>query len=100
VAVFVLAVLLWVLVQGYPASQEEHGPLVLFRTYPWLIVGMVSGFFGATFSMLVQDTGLVFTTYAQRGDACHLGAPDRVGDGFDAHSENTIHLPSLKGAAL
>ena len=56
VAMFVLALLLWVLVQVYPASEEEHGPLVLFRIYPGLIVAMVSGFFGATFSMLVQSS--------------------------------------------
>ncbi len=56
VAGFVLALLLWVLVQAYPASPQEHGPLVLFRTYPGLIVAMVSGFFGATFSMLVQSS--------------------------------------------
>jgi hypothetical protein len=55
VAAFLLGVLLWVLVQAYPTSPEEHGPLVLFRTYPGLILAMVSGFFGATFSMLIQS---------------------------------------------
>jgi hypothetical protein len=56
VAVSVLGLLLWVLVQVYPASPQDHGPLVLFRIYPGLIVAMVSGFFGATFSMLVQSS--------------------------------------------
>jgi hypothetical protein len=54
VAFFVVGVLLFVFVQVRGASAAQGGPGVLFRTYPGLIVGLASGFFGATFSMLVQ----------------------------------------------
>jgi hypothetical protein len=35
--------------------QAEFGAGSFFRTYPGLIVAMASGFFGATFSMLLQS---------------------------------------------
>jgi hypothetical protein len=54
VALFVVSVLLFVFVQVRGASTAQGGPGVLFRTYPGLIVALASGFFGATFSMLVQ----------------------------------------------
>ena len=37
------------------SSRQEFSAEHLFRTYPGLIVAMASGFFGATFSMLLQS---------------------------------------------
>jgi hypothetical protein len=36
------------------SPESEFGAESFFRTYPGLVVAMVSGFFGATFSMLLQ----------------------------------------------
>lgn len=49
-----LAVLLLVLVLNVAASKDEHAWGFVFRTYPGLVVALASGFFGATFSMLLQ----------------------------------------------
>jgi uncharacterized integral membrane protein len=49
-----LAILLFVLVQMNANPNGEQGWSFLFRTYPGLIVALASGFFGATFSMLVK----------------------------------------------
>lgn len=49
-----LAVLLLVLVLNISASEEEQAWGFVFRTYPGLVVALASGFFGATFSMLLQ----------------------------------------------
>jgi len=49
-----LAILLFVLIQVYGVTDGQQGWAFLFRTYPGLIVALASGFFGATFSMLLQ----------------------------------------------
>jgi len=54
VALAIVGVLLFVLIQVYGASEGELGPAFWFRMYPGLIVALASGFFGATFSMLLQ----------------------------------------------
>ena len=54
VAIAIVGVLLFVLIQVYGASGGELGPAFWFRMYPGLIVALASGFFGATFSMLLQ----------------------------------------------
>jgi len=48
-----LVVLLFVLVLN-ASARGEQGWAFLFRTYPGLVVALASGFFGATFSMLLQ----------------------------------------------
>jgi uncharacterized integral membrane protein len=48
-----LAVLLLVLVLNMNASGQQAW-VFMFRTYPGLVVALASGFFGATFSMLLQ----------------------------------------------
>lgn len=53
---FVTAVVLFfmVLLATIAGHREEFGAGSFFLTYPGLIVAMASGFFGATFSMLLQ----------------------------------------------
>jgi hypothetical protein len=54
VAVVLLGPILLVFIQVYAAADGQTGAIFWFRTYPGLIVALASGFFGATFSMLVQ----------------------------------------------
>lgn len=54
VALPLFAILAFVFVQVYSASGGQYGAAFPFRTYPGLIVALASGFFGATFSMLLQ----------------------------------------------
>jgi uncharacterized integral membrane protein len=54
VVVPLLGLLVFVFSQVYTASNGQMGAVFWFRTYPGLIVALASGFFGATFSMLVQ----------------------------------------------
>jgi len=54
VVVPILAILVFVFVQVYAAAGGQYGAAFPFRTYPGLIVALASGFFGATFSMLLQ----------------------------------------------
>jgi uncharacterized integral membrane protein len=49
-----LGILLFVLVQMAANPNNEQAVAFLFRTYPGLVVALASGFFGATFSMLLQ----------------------------------------------
>lgn len=49
-----LAVLLLLLALNVAASDAERLWGFAFRTYPGLVVALASGFFGATFSMLLQ----------------------------------------------
>lgn len=53
VSVALLLVLVAILVVNIRVSGEDPSGFV-FRTYPGLIVALASGFFGATFSMLLQ----------------------------------------------
>jgi len=53
-ATAVIALLLFVLLQVYHATEGQLGAASWFRTYPGLIVALAAGFFGATFSMLLQ----------------------------------------------
>lgn len=50
----IVGVLVFVLAQVYSASGGQLGAGFWFRTYPGLIVALASGFFGATFSMLLH----------------------------------------------
>ena len=50
--VFLLAILLFMLIL-HSSAEDGRGTFV-FRTYPGLVVALASGFFGATFSMLLQ----------------------------------------------
>lgn len=54
IVLFVLSLLVFVLAQLYSVSGVEYGAAFPFRTYPGLMVGLSAGFFGATFSMLLQ----------------------------------------------
>jgi hypothetical protein len=54
VALVVVGLLLFVLIQVYGASGGQLGAVFWFRMYPGLIVALACGFFGATFSMLLQ----------------------------------------------
>ena len=54
VVLFVLALLVFVLAQLYSVSDVQYGAAFPFRTYPGLMVALSAGFFGATFSMLLQ----------------------------------------------
>jgi hypothetical protein len=54
IALFVVSVLVFVLVLVYSASDVQYGAAFPFRTYPGLLVALSTGFFGATFSMLLQ----------------------------------------------
>ena len=53
VSVALLLVLVVILVVNIRVSGEDASGFI-FRTYPGLIVALASGFFGATFSMLLQ----------------------------------------------
>lgn len=50
-----LALLFFVLFQLVPAAEGKYGWEFPFRTYPGLLVALSAGFFGATFSMLLQS---------------------------------------------
>ena len=50
----IVGVLVFVLTRLYAASNGQLGAGFWFRTYPGLIVALASGFFGATFSMLLH----------------------------------------------
>lgn len=50
----IVGLLVFVLINVYSASGSQLGAGFWFRTYPGLIVALASGFFGATFSMLLQ----------------------------------------------
>lgn len=54
VIVFLLTVLSFVLVLNASAGGQQSWAGALFRIYPGLVVALASGFFGATFSMLLQ----------------------------------------------
>jgi hypothetical protein len=54
VVIGLVGLLLFVLVKVYNASGGQLGAAFWFRMYPGLIVALASGFFGATFSMLLH----------------------------------------------
>jgi|RhiMetdeSRZDD1v2_1073273.scaffolds.fasta_scaffold87805_3 uncharacterized integral membrane protein len=70
VVVPLLGLLLFVFTQVYTASNGQMGAVFWFRTYPGLIVALASGFFGATFSMLVQAQRRTEGTLEDLSSAC------------------------------
>jgi uncharacterized integral membrane protein len=53
-ALALIGFLVLIFVQVYVDSELNYGAAFPFRAYPGLMVAIASGFFGATFSMLVQ----------------------------------------------